>query len=289
MKILRFKLPKNSNESFVVEHNIARHIYSPLHQHPELQVTLILRGTGTAYVGGHIGEFKANDIFVIGSNVPHVFKNDDVYFQRSSSFTSEVIYIFFDPSSLGDSFYELPETKRLADLMSDAKRGIKVHGNSKARLIARLRELPLTNNLDKLSRLFEIFNLIATSNDLEYLSSEIREHSVDENEGKRLNDVIQFTMQEYHRHISLDEIADVANMTPSAFCRFFKQRTRKTYVNFLTEIRIGKACKMLQNKDMSVMDICYKSGFSNLSHFNRKFKQQTGFTPSNYHQKISAR
>ena len=90
-------------------------------------------------------------------------------------------------------------------------------------------------------------------------------------------------MDQYNRHISLDEIADIANLTPAAFCRFFKQRTRKTYVNFLNEIRIGKACRMLLDKDMSIVDICYKSGFSNLSHFNRKFKKQTGYTPSKYH------
>lgn len=283
MKILPFKLPRSSNESFVVEHNTSQHLYNPLHQHPELQVTLILQGTGTAFIGGYIGDFKPNDIFVIGSNVPHVFKNDEPYFDPSSGLNAEVIYIFFDQTSFGDQFYQMPEARELFEMISKARQGIKVHSPAKERLIPKMKALTGARNLEKIIVLLEIFNEIVNSENLEYLSTEIGDHNVDENEGKRLNDVIQFTMDQYQRHITLEEISDIANMTPSAFCRFFKQRTRKTYINFLNEIRVGKACKMLQNKDMSIVDICYKSGFSNLSHFNRKFKKQTGFTPSKYH------
>ena len=95
MKILPFKLPKSSDESFVVEHNVSNHLYNPLHQHPELQITLVLKGTGTVFIGGYIGDFKPNDVFVIGSNVPHVFRNDDPYFEPNSKLKAEVIYVFF--------------------------------------------------------------------------------------------------------------------------------------------------------------------------------------------------
>ena len=99
MKILPFKLPKNSDESFVVEHSRSKHFYSPLHQHPEMQVTLILEGTGTVFIGGYIGDFKPNDVFIIGSNVPHVFKSDEAYFDVKSDLESEVVYIFFDQAT----------------------------------------------------------------------------------------------------------------------------------------------------------------------------------------------
>ncbi|MEQ6120260.1 AraC family transcriptional regulator [Reichenbachiella sp. MALMAid0571] len=287
MKILPFKLPKSSDESFVVEHNVSNHLYNPLHQHPELQITLILQGTGTAFIGGYIGDFKPNDIFVIGSDVPHVFKNDDTYFDINSDLKAEVIYVFFDQNSFGDVFFKMPEAKDLDDLFNRARKGIKVHGEVKTILISKLHDLASARNMEKIIRLLDVFQIICAADSLEYLSTEVGDHNVDEHEGKRLNDVIQFTMEKYYRHISLDEISDIANLTPAAFCRFFKQRTRKTYVNFLNEIRIGKACRMLLDKDMSIVDICYKSGFSNLSHFNRKFKKQTGYTPSKYKQALS--
>ncbi|MFY0654080.1 MAG: helix-turn-helix domain-containing protein [Cyclobacteriaceae bacterium] len=286
MKILPFKLPRRSDESIVVEHSESQHLYSPLHQHPELQITLILKGTGTAFIGGYIGDFKPNDIFVIGSNVPHVFKNDDAYFEPDSDLKAEVVYVFFDQDSFGESFFHMLEAKGLVELLGKARRGIKVKGIHKAALKQKILDLREAKSLDKVILLLEIFNLVSQTDKLQFLSSELIDHNVDENEGKRLNDVIQFTMDQYYRHISLGEVSDIANMTPSAFCRFFKQRTRKTYVNFLNEIRVGKACKMLLNKDMSIVDICYKSGFSNLSHFNRKFKKQTGYTPSKYHQAL---
>jgi AraC-like DNA-binding protein len=286
MKILPFKLPKSANESFVVEHNVSLHMYNPLHQHPEMQVTLILKGTGTAFIGGYIGDFKPNDIFVIGSNVPHVFKNDEAYFAPDSKLETEVIYIFFDERSFGQEFYQLPEASELQTLLSRAGQGIKLEGEQTKTLIPLMKALVESRKLKKIITLLEVFHGLATAGSPQYLSAEVGDRNVDERDGKRLNDVIQFTMDQYHRHISLEEIADVANMTPSAFCRFFKQRTRKTYINFLNEIRVGKACKMLLNKDMSIVDICYKSGFTNLSHFNRKFKKQTGLTPSKYHSAI---
>jgi len=286
MKILPFKLPKSSDESFVVEHNVSNHLYNPLHQHPELQITLVLKGTGTVFIGGYIGDFKPNDVFVIGSNVPHVFRNDDPYFEPNSKLKAEVIYVFFDPTSFGDAFLSMPEAKELYDLLNKARRGIKVHGDKKKILTSKLKDLTTARNLEKIIRLLDVFKIVSDADSLEYLATEVGDHNVDEHEGKRLNDIIQFTMDQYNRHISLDEISDVANLTPAAFCRFFKQRTRKTYVNFLNEIRIGKACRMLLDKDMSIVDICYKSGFSNLSHFNRKFKKQTGYTPSKYHKAL---
>ena len=235
------------------------------------------------FIGGYIGDFKPNDVFVIGSNVPHVFRNDDPYFEPNSKLKAEVIYVFFDANSFGDDFFSMPEAKELFDLLNKARRGIKVHGDIKEILISKLKDLTTARNLEKIIRLLDVFKIISDADSLEYLATEVGDHNVDEHEGKRLNDIIQFTMDQYNRHISLDEIADIANLTPAAFCRFFKQRTRKTYVNFLNEIRIGKACRMLLDKDMSIVDICYKSGFSNLSHFNRKFKKQTGYTPSKYH------
>jgi AraC-like DNA-binding protein len=105
-------------------------------------------------------------------------------------------------------------------------------------------------------------------------------------EGKRMSDIFKYTMDNFHKEITLNEVSDIANMTPNAFCRYFKQRTTKTFVNFLIDIRIGNACKLLaKNNDLSITEISYKSGFNNLANFNRKFKAVKGVTPSEYKKK----
>jgi len=117
------------------------------------------------------------------------------------------------------------------------------------------------------------------------MASATKIENYNEKEGKRMNQIFQFTMQEYHRVILLDEVADLANMTPNAFCRYFKQRTRKTYVSFLNEIRISKACELIKTTELTIAQIGYQSGFNNLSHFNRNFKKIRKCSPSEYAKK----
>jgi len=128
----------------------------------------------------------------------------------------------------------------------------------------------------------KILNLISKSDDLKKLSGEREYKNYNEKEGKRMNDVLQFTFKESNRQIKIEEVAEIAHLTPEAFCRFFKVRTRKTYINFLNEVRISNACKLLMNKEESISEICFKVGFNNLSNFNRIFKRLTNYSPGEY-------
>ena len=114
------------------------------------------------------------------------------------------------------------------------------------------------------------------------LSSAIHRKSYGEEEGKRMRDIFEFSINNFDQNINLRQVAGIANMTPNAFCRYFKQRTRKTYVGFLNEFRVAHACKLLLNQDLNVTEVCYQSGFVNLSNFNRKFKNITNHTPTQY-------
>ncbi len=139
----------------------------------------------------------------------------------------------------------------------------------------------------RIIEMLKVIQLLSETEDYTYLASSHVMKEYDETEGKRMNLIFQFTLKEYFRDITLDEVSSLANMTPNAFCRYFKQRTRKTYVNFLNEIRIANACKLLKDKDLTVAQICYQVGFNNLSHFNRNFKKNQGCSPSEYVKKVS--
>lgn len=286
MKVLPFKIPRNNGEPIMLQHDQQPSIYNTLHQHPELQLMLIRESSGTAVIGGYIGEFHPGDVFIIGSNIPHVFRNEEAYFHEDSALQADVVYVFLDEA--------LPKTDLLdyveiSGLFMQAKQGVKLEGMLKEDIAERIEELLELEGFDRLIAILAILNIVAKAKNLNFLNREIIHQRIDENDGKRLNDVIQFTFKHFSRKITLEEVSEVANMVPSAFCRFFKQRTRKTYFDFLNEIRIKSACKLLLNKDLTIVEICFQSGFNNLSYFNRKFKETTGYSPLKYHKALKGK
>lgn len=278
MKVLPFKIPKPDNDALVVQEDIAEKLYDKLHQHQELQISLIKKGEGSFIIGDHVGDFKKGDIFVVGENLPHVFHNDP------SEGSVHMISLFFMKSSYGDHFFDLPEFKSLGTVFQASSLGIKLNSQSN-KLIERLESLPNQSKLNRFMSFLEILQEISKTS-FSTLSSAIHTKLYGEEEGKRMRDIFEFSLNNFDRNISLDQVASVANMTPNAFCRYFKQRTNKTYINFLLDIRIGNSCKLLSKKtDLSIAEISYKSGFNNLTNFNRKFKAIKGMTPSEFRKK----
>lgn len=282
MKVLPFKIPKTSQESFRLQEDIEIHFYDNLHQHPETQLTLILESEGKLIAGDYIGTFKPGDVFLIGPNLPHVFRNEAIYYSGNSQRKAHSISVFFEWQAFGDKFLSLPEVSSLKEFSKVSARGLIIKNPLRNRIAQLLKLLFKTSELDRLIVLLKILNLLSKSADTQPLASSAINTILDEADGKKLSDVYRFTMNEYARKIQLEEVASIANMTVNAFCRYFKKRTRKSYIDFLTEIRIGHARKLLQEQDLSISQICYEVGFNNLSNFNRKFKEVCGITPTEY-------
>ncbi len=279
MKVLPFTIPKPKNVTLYTDHYKGDTFYEKLHQHKEIQISLVVSGEGTFVIGDCVGDYKANDIFVIGENLPHVFKRD-----LNSEIETEMISIFFSKNCFGENFFELPEFDHFQLFLNDAVLGLKVQSN-KEKLITAISKIKNDSKFDQFLNFMNILNLISRA-EIKKLSSLINLKKYAGNEGKRMSDIFQYTMDNFHKEISLHDVAYIANMTPNAFCRYFKQRTTKTFVNFLIDIRIGNACKLLaKNNDLSITEISYKSGFNNLANFNRKFKALKGITPSEYRRK----
>ena len=280
MKALPFKIPKTGNTSFHFQVDDEPYFYDILHQHPEIQVTLIEKSTGSLVHGDYLGHFEPGDFFVIGPNVPHVFRNDDLYY--NSEQRARAITVFFDRATFGEAFLNLPEAKGLRELIALAERGMQLKSPHTGEVAQLIRNIEAAQGMSRLVLVLQLVDALIQSDAYELLNTEGSFRQVDEVEGKRLNDIFRFTMERYNQPIRLDEVAAIANMSPSAFCRYFKQHTRKTYLEFLNEYRIGQACKWLMAGHRSIAQICYDAGFNNLSNFNRKFKEVTGNTPSGY-------
>ncbi len=279
MKVLPFKIPKPENVTLYVQHYKGENFYEKLHQHKEIQISLIAEGEGTYIIGDCVGEYKKNDVFVIGEDLPHIFKRDTTVEPET-----EMVSLFFSKNSYGEGFLNLPEFEHTRDLFNEVGLGLEILSNKKSlyKLLSQIKNL---SKYDQFISFLEIIRLISGA-EKQSLSSLINLKKYAGNEGKRMSDIFQYTMNNYHTEISLAQVSDIANMTPNAFCRYFKQRTNKTFVNFLIDIRIGNACKLLtKNNDLNITEISYKSGFNNLANFNRKFKSIKGVTPSDYRKK----
>jgi len=282
MKVVPFQIPKNVEEAFRVQVDDSTHLYNNLHQHPEIQLMLIRESHGTVIAGDYIGRFRPGDLYIIGSNQPHVFRNDEVFFKEK--LRAVCISVYFDETTLGTAFWLLPEMKLLRQFIKDSAWGFQVKGEKKKILEELLIQLTSVDGINKLILFLEILRQLQTKKEMTPLSNTATPRSIKVYDGVRLSKIIEFTFKEYHRHISLTEVAALANLTPEAFCNYFKTRTRKTYINFLNEIRINHACRLLA-EDKIIADVCYECGFTNLSNFNRVFKKFKKTSPAQFRNK----
>ena len=282
MRPLLFKVPKFSQEAFRVQVDDVPYFYDPLHYHPELQLTVILKSTGTRFIGTNIGRFEPGDMFLIGSDLPHVFRNDKVHYEDNSVLKAQAISILFTQDALGAEFFNLPETQNIKALISKSSRGLSISGKLGLYIKAQMLEITKLSGIEKLTKFLHILDRLSLSEDLQVLSTLEKVSSSRKSDNEKIDNILNYVLQHFARKITLKEVANVADMSEQAFCRFFKKRTRKTFSLFLNEIRIGHACKLLVESRLNVGEICYASGFNNLSNFNRKFKEITRYTPREY-------
>lgn len=274
MKVLPFKIPKPAYDAliFQIDRDIA--FYDKLHQHEEIQLSFIIEGEGTLIVGDTINYYTKGDVLIIGGNIPHVFKSDNKPIEKS-----HMLSLFFTKQSFGNGFFELEELKELEGFFKRAKHGFKI--TSRLKLIKDL--FLKIEESTKLNRFIILLQLLKIASKCNYksLSSFIYDKKYSDNEGNRMRNVFEYTMNHFKKEITLNSISEVANMTKNAFCKYFKKRTNKTYIQFLTELRIEHASKLLlSNKDLSISEVCEKSGFNNISNFNRQFKIVKKSSPS---------
>jgi AraC-like DNA-binding protein len=250
------------------------------HYHPEYELTLIVRGQGIRFVGDHLERFEEGDLVLIGKNLAHTWKSDPVNVHGPS----EAIVAQFREDFLGELFLKLPEMIPVRSLLQQAARGIKVTGASRAVLADQMKQMYALQGAARLLHLLSLLTSLAETEDAVFLASEgYCNHKV-ESDSERLNTVYGYIMTNFQKPIRLTDVAEMAHMSPTAFSRYFTQRTRKSFSQFLIEKKVGYACRLLIGRDLSILQICYECGFQNVSSFNKQFKKITSLTPKQYQQ-----
>jgi AraC-like DNA-binding protein len=281
MKPHLLKVQLKADHSFSIRVDMVPHFYDQWHYHPEIELVHIHRGIGTRFIGNKIERFKPDEMVLLGSNLPHLFRCDKKYY-NGKKLIAEASVIHFVPSLLGNTFYELPENQLLIKLFNKAQQGLKITGKTKHTVSLLMKQLFNAQGIQRLILLLNILHSISISKSNKFISAKSFDFSWDEAENNRLNSIYQYILANFSSGITLEQIASVANLAPHSFCRYFKSRTKKTFSVFMLEIRVENACKLLNETDKSVAQICYESGFNNFSNFNRYFKNITGYTPLQY-------
>lgn len=283
MKLTYKQTERRPENSFMARQDRMPCIEHDWHFHPELELIYFLKSTGTRYVGNSIGNFEAGELYLIGSKVPHLFRNHREYYEDNSENEAvDLIIVKFEREFLGKAFEELPEAKRLQQLFENANRGMKFSKAMTYLVHSHMMGLVESKGLSRIVGLLKILDILSVSENFVFLCSIGLENSYKKNDKERMARIISFLNENFENKIELEKIASIAHMAPNAFCRYFKKRTRKSFTQYLNEIRIGHACKLLIEGELQITTICYHSGFNTLTNFNRHFKSLMNMTPTEF-------
>jgi AraC-like DNA-binding protein len=280
-----YKVPKYEEESVRVETWNQPKFYEPLHYHEECQLTLILSGSGTVFMGNSMVEYSKGDLFFMGENLPHVLRSDQIGNYDSHPGVN-AISVFFSMKAIAAILNEVPEAREVNRLLENSAFGLRFRNASQQKIGTLMKAIGENSGFSRHIVLLQIINLFAGYQKVEKLAL-LQPTQLDAIQNKNLNKVFDYVMLHYNEKITLDTIASLVYMTPNAFCRYFKKHTQKSFTSFLIEVRVNKACKMLQDEANSVADSCYSSGYQNKSNFHRHFLRIMGLTPNEYKRKIA--
>ncbi|APQ15969.1 AraC family transcriptional regulator [Maribacter hydrothermalis] len=252
------------------------------HFHSENQLFLVLKGSGTRFIGDSVKPYKAGDITFTGPNLPHLWRSENEEEQEMNIAWSEGVVIYFREDFLGKNILQSDEAIRLRQVFHKSLRGIEFTEQSAVTLKRLMLELLPMKGFDGILHLLKILNFISNTKEFKILASPGYTNTLREADTERMFKVYAYVMKNFKRKMTLTDLAKLTNMTPTSFSRYFKQHANKSFSEFVSEIRIGHACKLLIEKKMNVSQACYESGFQTLSNFNKQFKSITKRTPLSY-------
>lgn len=279
------KNTKSFNHSFEISRAKVSHTYDKWHNHIELEFLHILKGKGTRYIGDSIEEFNDGDLVLVGSHLAHVWRCDKSYYEKQSELSAEVILIHFLEDFVGKDFLSLPEMQHVKELLHTAKQGIQVIGKTQKKISAQLQLMVDMPPTERLIELVKVLNTIAQSGEYKVLSSMGFVESYKSHDSDRIDRVYDYIFNNFSNDVSLEKVAGIANMNTSAFCRYFKASTFKSFTQVLNDVRVGYACKLLLHGDMGISAVGYSCGFNNISYFIKTFKRSQGITPLEFQKK----
>jgi AraC-like DNA-binding protein len=258
------------------------HTQPSFHAHPELELVFVLKGFGKRIIGNKVEPFQSGDMVFIGSYVPHVWLSDASFYEGNSKLHSTVIVTYFNPLVFQQFFDNVKEFDNIKEMIRQASRGIRILGETRNNIAEKLMLLSSKTGFEKVEGLLQIMHMISISEDKSFIVND-ENNKLDRFDSDRLIDVIKFVKANLDEHIFLKQVAEIACMTEQSFCRFFKNRTKKNFFQYLEDLRMSHASELLiQSTGKSISVIAYACGYNSSSHFCKVFKDHYGQSPYQY-------
>ncbi len=280
MKAVFEKLEAQRFNSFIIRQIELPNFDAPFHFHPEFELTLILKGEGQRYVGSQVNAFIDGDLVFLGSNLPHCWVN-----QPSENKNVSSIVIQFGDTFLGNDWINLPEMQKVKSFFDKSKMGIEIVGVAKDIVSEKIYGIVQESPLQRMVTLIEILDILSNNQNYLSLDSYYFENNYNQSETSRFQKVFSFMIENFKEEIRLGQIADIADLSPTSFCRYFKGITNKTFSEVIIEFRLQFASQLLLKTKLQVKNVALESGFGDVPYFNRQFLKYKGITPLEYRRK----
>ncbi len=258
----------------------------PYHFHNTLELTWIKSGNGQLIAGDYLGHFEEGEILMFGDGLPHLLRCAPSFYQTENVVFTEAYAIYFTQEFISDIIDDAIAKYMFSQLVTKIQRGIKLKSVAKQKATELFQSIIRSDGFAQIGFFLQLLHILVQTTNYTLLSAKDNQSNPSKTEIDRFSNVYDYLFTHFQKNISLQEIANVCSMTPNAFCRFFKSKTEKTFIQFLTEIRIGHACKLLQHEGTAIKNICYECGFNNPVIFFKSFKNITGKTPKEYQQAV---
>lgn len=263
-----------------------RNFNALFHFHEVCELNYIVEGTGKSIVGDCVRNYSAGDLVLLSPNLPHIWYGDPPERNSGESQAGKAIVVYFPANYMKALGLEEPFIQKAEKLIEKSKLGVSFAPKTRQQIAVLLDGILKAAGIAKIILFLEIMNILIDTKKYQQLSSLAFRFSLNEKDTGRMNNVYRYVLENFREPIDLATIAKIANMTPPAFCSFFKKRTGKSFTGFLNKLRIGHACKLLGDMDLTIADVCYNSGYQNFTHFNAFFKKITSKTPSEYRKEL---
>jgi AraC-like DNA-binding protein len=261
----------------------------PWHMHPEIEIMSIVKGQGTRFVGDSVESYKEGDLVIMGSNLPHCWKSGPSHYEEETKYHTKAHVILFNETSFGKDFFNLSELKGIRELFDRAGRGICFTGKTSKHISDKIEKAYLKKGVERFIAFIAILNDMANSTEYRLLVSTGYSTSLIESDMLRLNKVFDYLTINFSKQIRLDEVASLACMSSTAFCRYFKSHTNKSVIQFLNELRVGHAKKLLIETNENIGNIHFVCGFVNASNFYEQFRKITSCSPLEFRKRHRAK
>lgn len=258
------------------------HFKYPWHFHSEYEIMYVKKGEGKCFIGDNIVPYRDGDIILFGSNLPHYMCSDEKYKREDNTLRTQGTIIQFEYDFMRHSVTYYPQFVKIRRLLSEAARGVKLSAHTSEMTARLLDEMPLGSGIRQITDILLLLHEMAETKSRSLLCSRRYAESLSTFTDSRIDKITSYVNSNYNKKIKLSEVASLAAMNTSAFCRFFKEKTSRSFIQYVQELRIGYACKLLLTDELTISRISSECGFETTTHFNRTFKRVTGLNPTSY-------